>query len=606
MSAGALFGTALDAIWQGILVCTLVAAGLRFAPRSSAATRSAIWSAALVACLAAAFVDVAVRHPSTVVVPMAASRHGSADAARPHGGSVSREVRIGPSVSGPPKISPAERIAALASRAVRPILLFVLLIAVARCGMLTFEVLAVLRARRLVTHIETPFDDLPPVRRRYAFASSATAATPHVLGFGPPLVVLPSALLDQPRERVRSVVLHELAHVRRYDDVRGALEALLAAVVWWDPGVRFALGRIARLRERICDDAAIEATRDRLGYATVLADIARSAVATVGAVPCFSRRDMVLERVRAILDASVDRASRPDRKLVAGAVLVTALLVTTTARFHVPVLADPVSVSSSMSQAGDRDSDIDMHFNSSGTPEAPAVIRGTWKLASCASVGKLRLGVAFAAQSAAGSESWNETACVPDAEFRGISAAALASAAGEASFSVVRSAGTFDATGHFGDGRGAGTYAFSPSAGFLARIRALGIGTLTNDQLFALTIADFQDSELDALAAHGYAKPTPDELVRLAYVDANQTFVLKAIELPAKTKTVSQLLMLAERGIRADDITAIETYGYHPTLEQFIRLADFGVRPPYIARLRASGYTDTNVDDLIKLRELGG
>jgi hypothetical protein len=151
-----------------------------------------------------------------------------------------------------------------------------------------------------------------------------------------------------------------------------------------------------------------------------------------------------------------------------------------------------------------------------------------------------------------------------------MSAGTLASASGEAAFSVVRTAGTFKATGHFSAGSGAGTYTFEPSAVFRARIRALGNGTPTDDQLFALTIADFQGVELDELAAHGYSKPTPDELARLAEMDANPSFVFAAVALPAKTKTVSQLLALAQRGIRADDIATIERYGYHPTLGQTI------------------------------------
>jgi len=53
------------------------------------------------------------------------------------------------------------------------------------------------------------------------------------------------------------------------------------------------------------------------------------------------------------------------------------------------------------------------------------------------------------------------------------------------------------------------------------------------------------------------------------------------------------------------DVAAIDSYGYHPTLEQFIRHAEARIRAPYIARLRAGGYTDTNVDDLIELREGG-
>jgi hypothetical protein len=176
---------------------------------------------------------------------------------------------------------------------------------------------------------------------------------------------------------------------------------------------------------------------------------------------------------------------------------------------------------------------------------------------------------------------------------------------GDAAFSVIRAAGTFEATGHFENEAGAGTYVFVPSAAFIERVRGLGYGAPTIDQLFALTIADFQSVELEAFAAQGYPAPTLDELTRLAVLAADPEFVLTAVKLPAETKSVSQILRLKEVGFGVDEIEAIEGLGFHPTLEQFIRLAEAGIRPPWIKRLRAGGYTDTNVDDLIALREQG-
>jgi hypothetical protein len=197
------------------------------------------------------------------------------------------------------------------------------------------------------------------------------------------------------------------------------------------------------------------------------------------------------------------------------------------------------------------------------------------------------------------------SACVPDAEFHGLSDTTLASASRETSFSIVRDAGTFEATGHFEGHAGAGTYVFVPSDAFVDRIRGLGKGTPTIDQIFALAMADFQSADLDVFAAHGYRAPTPDELARLAYNGTDPAFVRAAVELPTETKSIAQILALGETGFRADDIAAIEGFGYHPTLEQFIRLAEAGVRPQWIQRLRAGGYRDTNVEHLIELREQG-
>jgi beta-lactamase regulating signal transducer with metallopeptidase domain len=605
MSAAAILGAAVDAIWQGVLLCAIVELGLRLLPRRNAATLAAIWTAVLVACLGVTAIDVVSRHEPTAASVVARAAHATNRNSMRETTARQRTLTVESGTAAIMQPTLVNRISEFAGRVSLPIVLAALLIAAVRCSAVAFEIRATLRARRLVTRIEPPIENLPAATRAYGFAASATATTPHVLGLGRPLIVLPVALLEQPRERIRGVVVHELAHVHRHDDVRGAVEAVLAALLWWNPAIRFALSRCALLRERICDDAAISATHDGLAYATILAEIARGAILPLSTAPCFSTRHTVLERVRALLDTSIDRSPRPDRKVVAAAAIVATLLVVAAARTHVPVFADPITSLESASKSSDRLGDFEMHFHSQGAPELALPLRGTWTLATCADSRYLRLNLEFAAQSADGHENWSVTGCVPAAEFHGLSDTTLASASREIKFSIVRDAGTFEATGNVEAHAGSGIYEFVPSAAFIDRIRALGNGAPTIDQIFALAMADFQSVDLDALAAHGYPAPTPDELARLAYIGADPSFVLTAVALPAETKSVAQILELGETGFRTDEIAAIEGFGYHPTLEQFIRLAETGARPAWIARLRAGGYKDTNVEHLIELREQG-
>jgi beta-lactamase regulating signal transducer with metallopeptidase domain len=510
------------------------------------------------------------------------------------------------SASASERVTLIDVLSELAARAAFPIVFVVALIALVRCAGLTLTMRATILARRRVTRIEPPLAHLPEIHRAYEFASSSTATTPHVLGFGRPLVVLPAGLLARSREDIRGVIVHELAHVRRYDDVRAVIDSTLSALFWWNPGIRFALARCARVRERICDDAAVSEIQDRLGYATVLADIARGVSRPPLAVPCFSTRGTVLERIDAILDRNVDRSPRPDGKHVAAAIAFAMLIVFAAARIHVPVSA--ASSAAAVSEPQGFPSGYSRHLSLAmhGSPVLPQIYRGTWTLAPCGRSHYLRLQIAFDAESAAGSEQWDDAGCFSATEFRGISEITLASISGEHSFSVVRPAGTFDATGHFASGKGVGTYAFVPSEALSARIKALGHGSPTLDQLFALAITDFQSSELDALATHGYTPPTPDELTQLVYVDADPNFVQAAIDLPATTKTVPEILKLRQSGFPAGDIVQIQALGFHPTLEQFIRLAQSGARPEWIASLRAGGYKGTSVEELIQLRQRGG
>jgi hypothetical protein len=69
-----------------------------------------------------------------------------------------------------------------------------------------------------------------------------------------PLLVLPTSLwrtLDE--DSRRAVLVHELAHVRRWDHVLCWLEAIVGAVYWWHPVVWWARRRLHEEAEASCD-----------------------------------------------------------------------------------------------------------------------------------------------------------------------------------------------------------------------------------------------------------------------------------------------------------------------------------------------------------------
>ena len=63
---------------------------------------------------------------------------------------------------------------------------------------------------------------------------------PFTYGLLRPVIVLPESADEWTTDRRRSVLLHELAHVRRRDLLTNAIVQLACAVYWFHPLVRLA------------------------------------------------------------------------------------------------------------------------------------------------------------------------------------------------------------------------------------------------------------------------------------------------------------------------------------------------------------------------------
>jgi beta-lactamase regulating signal transducer with metallopeptidase domain len=94
------------------------------------------------------------------------------------------------------------------------------------------------------------------VRRRPAVKLLPQLATPAVFGAVRPTICLPvESCQDLDAEELRSIMLHEIAHVRRGDGYLSWLIAVVRAVQWFNPIAWLATSRMALYREQACDDA---------------------------------------------------------------------------------------------------------------------------------------------------------------------------------------------------------------------------------------------------------------------------------------------------------------------------------------------------------------
>ena len=109
------------------------------------------------------------------------------------------------------------------------------------------------------------------IRRAVRLMESARVATPLVLGWLRPAILLPVELITNlPAEHWDAVLAHELAHIRRYDYLVNLLQTAAETVLFYHPGVWMVSRWIRIERELCCDDIAAGVCGSSLQYAEAL------------------------------------------------------------------------------------------------------------------------------------------------------------------------------------------------------------------------------------------------------------------------------------------------------------------------------------------------
>lgn len=146
-----------------------------------------------------------------------------------------------------------------------------------------------------------------------------------------PKVLLPLDVVLWHADRIRIVLAHELAHVRRRDWVVQIGSELLRIVCWFNPLVWLASSRLRLESECACDDAVVNLGVCGREYATHLLDLARQFAQVrqvpLPAVAILPRSSSLERRVTAMLNARLSRGpvSRTTRLVTLAALVAVAL-----------------------------------------------------------------------------------------------------------------------------------------------------------------------------------------------------------------------------------------------------------------------------------------
>ena len=284
-------------LWQGLAIAWITAAAVRAMPRLNAATRHAVWWLALFAVLA---------------IPVA---HGLA------------AISHTPSA---PVLTPLDATGVLVLPAIPGVVACVAAIWAMTAAVGVLRIARSCRALGRLKRASSPFDRSREARlplwvaardgghRAAELRTSDGMTGACALGFGRPAILVSrsvaGALSD---ESLDEIVMHEQAHLDRYDDWSQLLLAVVGSLAGLHPAVRFLARRLDVDREAACDDRVVSCTGATHRYASSLLTVAAASNPEAGGVefaagvPTATTTASALRvHVGRLLDPSRDRGAR--------------------------------------------------------------------------------------------------------------------------------------------------------------------------------------------------------------------------------------------------------------------------------------------------------
>jgi hypothetical protein len=157
---------------------------------------------------------------------------------------------------------------------------------------------------------------------------SALFLVPGSVGCFQARIFLPRAWRDWDAAKLRAVLAHERAHIRRRDWLIRVASHVNVCIFWFHPLAWWMERELARLAEEACDDVALSEMEDREEYAAALVDIAHAAAADGGVlnwrVISMAKESNVIARVNRILNRRL-QVPKPFGRLAWGALFACGL-----------------------------------------------------------------------------------------------------------------------------------------------------------------------------------------------------------------------------------------------------------------------------------------
>ena len=239
---------------------------------------------------------------------------------------------------------------------------------------------------------------------------------------------------------------------------------------------------------------------------------------------------------------------------------------------------------------------------------AQAPMSGTWTSSTDQKDGKINLNLELKRN---GSGRHQVGQSYDSNELQGLSA----NPNGKVSFRLVREAGTIQCDGEFVNGRGSGTFTFTPNSGFVDAMRSRGFDFTTSknkrsneesdvsERLFTAATVGVTTALADDLNSANFGKLDVDDLFKAAIFKVDGKFMaeMKATGFP--NLGMEELVKARIFKIDADYVGQMQQMGFEgQDFESLVKFRIFKVTPDLIASLKSEGFNNLSPEEVVKFR----
>jgi beta-lactamase regulating signal transducer with metallopeptidase domain len=148
------------------------------------------------------------------------------------------------------------------------------------------------------------------IRQSVLLLQSTLAKVPVAIGHFKPVILVPVGLVTNLSvPQVQTVLLHELAHIKRNDYIVNMLQSFADAIFFFNPAFVWLSSLIRQEREKCCDDVVIRYTSNQHNYLEALVSFQEMNLASRFAMAIGSKKYYLLNRVKRILTRENSRLS---------------------------------------------------------------------------------------------------------------------------------------------------------------------------------------------------------------------------------------------------------------------------------------------------------